>query len=358
MKAAMKEAFNSSSASQARKARPESAHRQDSMPSHYSLGVRLLSMMAFVYVVAAYLNARVFHLLLDADGQSPVWFSQWSEYLIITVFGVWRVLAERNPYTRKRLAFLTAAVAVLWWAFPAFVRLPEPYIGTLPGQPLFPQLHTPGTITFFVVLLLVLFFGRRVICGWNCPCVAIRETVGFAFRDRTPRSSKAWRWRHVKWFFLALYAGVTAMILIPGVPGVSTAYRVFLGLVALPYFTSMLLSPWLGNRSYCRFFCPYAATFGLLNRVGFFRVRLDRDRCIDCGKCEKVCDMGIPIHRQGSAAGKVTSIEECTGCGRCVVSCPADALSFHDIRDVLHPGRETRNASWFLGKNPRNLEEK
>ncbi len=329
--------------------RQASANQQNSMPSRYALGVRVLAMAAFVYVVAAYLNARVFHLMADGNGQPPFWFSQWSEYLVIGVFGVWRVMAERNSYTRKRLAFLVAAVVVLWWAVPVTLRLPEPYVGALPGQPILPQLHTPGTITFFVVLLLVILFGRRVICGWNCPCVGIRETVGFAFRDRTPRSSKAWRWRHLKWLFFGLYAGVTAMILIPGIPGVSTAYRLFLGLVALPYFTSLLLSPWIGNRGYCRFLCPYGATFGLLNRIGFFQVKLDRARCIDCGRCEQVCDMGIPVHRQGAAAGKVTSIEECMGCGRCVVSCPADALAFHDVRDVLWQGLP-RNASRLLGK--------
>ncbi len=329
--------------------RPASAGCQDSMPSRYAWGVRALSMAAFAYVVAAYLNARLFHLFLDGNGQPPVWCSQWSEYLVITLFGVWRTVAERNPYTRKRLAFLTAAVLVLWWMLPAYARLPEPHVGTLPGQPFLPQLHTPGTITFFVTLLLVLLFGRRLICGWNCPCVGIRESVGFAFRDRTPRSEKAWRWRHLKWAFFGLYAGVTAMILIPGMPGVSTAYRGFLGLVALPYFTSLLLAPWLGNRAYCRFLCPYGATFGLLNRMGFFQVKMDRERCVACGRCEQVCDMGIPVLRQAKMAGRVTSIEECMGCGRCVASCPANALSFRDIRDVLRPGAP-RHARRLLGK--------
>lgn len=39
------------------------------------------------------------------------------------------------------------------------------------------------------------------------------------------------------------------------------------------------------------------------------------------------------------------------GCGRCVVSCPTDALSFRDVRDVLRPG-VTRDASYLLGRSP------
>ena len=180
-------------------------------------------------------------------------------------------------------------------------------------------------------------FGRRLICGWNCPCVGIRETVGFAFRTDTPRSDRAWRWRHLKWFFFVLYMIVFALIVIPGSPYVSPIYRGFLALLVVPYFATLLLSPLIGNRSWCRFGCPYAATFSLLNKVGFFGVAMDRDRCIDCRRCEQVCDMAIPIWRQGQDTGRVTAIEECMGCGRCIVSCPTDALEFRDVRNRFLP---------------------
>ena len=73
---------------------------------------------------------------------------------------------------------------------------------------MFPALHTPGTLTFFLVLALVFLFGRRVICGFGRPCVGIRETVGFAYRDRTLRGKWVWRLRRVKWLFFIWYAGV------------------------------------------------------------------------------------------------------------------------------------------------------
>jgi len=60
--------------------------------------------------------------------------------------------------------------------------------------------HTRG-FRFFLVLALVFLFGRRVICGFGCPCVGIRETVGFAYRSRTLRGPSVWRLRHVKWLF-------------------------------------------------------------------------------------------------------------------------------------------------------------
>jgi len=252
-----------------RSVREASASHQDTMPSHYPLGARVLSMLAFSYVAFAFVNERFLHWFMNADGTAPLWMSHWTEYAVILAFGIWRIWAERNPYTRKRLAFLTGAVALFWWIIPDYLRLPEPYVGALPGQPIFPQLHTPGTLTFFAILLLVLLFGRRVICGWNCPCVGIRETVGFAFREKTLRSDRAWHWRYTKWFFFALYMVSFVLILFSGTAYVSPFYSGFLALVGVTYFGSFFIAPLTGNRFYCRYLCPYGSTFGLLNHIGY-----------------------------------------------------------------------------------------
>ncbi len=325
-------------ASEAPSREPRSAGsgEQDLMPSRYSARVRALSMLAFGYVVFAFLHARVLHWFEGPDGAAPLWLSNWTEYAVILAFGIWRTVSERNPYTRKRLAFLTAAVALFWWLLPSTLRIPEPFIGALPGQPVFPQIHAPGTLTFFVILLLVFLFGRRVVCGWNCPCVGIRETVGFAFRDRTSRGETAWRWRHTKWVFFVLYLGIFALIMIPGAPYVSVLYSAFLGLIAVTYFGSFFVAPLVGNRFYCRYLCPYGATFGLLNHAGFYGIRMDTDKCVDCRRCEQVCDMGIPVWRQGQDHGRVTGLEDCMGCGRCVVSCPTDALEIPRCPQRIH----------------------
>lgn len=315
----------------------KSATSQDSKPGSYSIGVKLLCMIAFLYAISAYLNESIFHWYQLPDGSYPFWLSHWTEYIIIVLFGVWRTIAEKNPYTRKRLAVLTAMVGILWWLVPSYLRIPEPYIGSLPKVPIFPHLHTPGTLTFFVVLLLVFLFGRQIICGWCCPCVGIRETVGFPFRINTIRTEKSRRYyRHIKWIFFILYLIAFVLIIVHSTH-TSVFYKTFLGLVAFPYFLTLILSPILGNRSYCRFICPYGATFGLLNRIGFFGIHMDKEKCSDCMLCEKVCDMGIPVWSQGTEHGKVVTIEECSGCARCVVSCPKSALELRDVRNVLKP---------------------
>lgn len=324
--------------------RPAGAARQGSLPARYPPWVRWLSLAAFTLAFAGWLN-ETWLFLFD----NPIWLNRYTEYAVILAFGLWRIRAEENPYTRKRLMVLVAAVTGLWWLIPWLRPTFEPYIGYLWGQPVFPSLHVPGTLTFFLVLGAVFLFGRRVICGWNCPCVGIRETVGFPFRDRTPRGRWAWALRHSKWLFFTFYAGVIVVTLYPPNAWTVGFVSLFYLVVALTYFGSFFIAPLVGNRFYCRYLCPYGATFGLLNHAGFYGIRLDTAKCVDCRRCEQVCDMGIPVWAQGKAHGRITGIEDCMGCGRCVIACPAEALEFRDVRNLFRPQLK-QTASHLLGR--------
>lgn len=324
--------------------RPSAASTQGSLARRYPLWVQWLSMAAFTLAFVGWLN-ETWLFLFD----NPIWLNRYTEYAIILGFGLWRIRAEENPYTRTRLIVLVAAVTVLWWLVPWLTPFFEPYIGYQWGQPVFPALHVPGTITFFLVLGAVFLFGRRVICGWNCPCVGIRETVGFAFRHRTVRGKWAWALRHSKWFFFVFYAGVIVVTLYPPNAWTVSFVGLFYLTVAMTYFGTFLVAPLVGNRFYCRYLCPYGATFGLLNHAGFYDIRMDTDKCVDCRRCEQVCDMGIPVWQQGKASGRITGIEDCMGCARCVISCPSEALAIRDVRNLIRPQLK-QTASHLLGQ--------
>jgi len=316
------------------------------MPRRYSVAVQLLSMAAFTLAFAGWLNETWLFWF-----ENPVWLNRYTEYGIILGFGIWRILAEQNPYTRKRFIILVFVVTVFWWLLPWLHPFYESYVGFLWAQPVFPSLHVPGTVTFFLVLGLVFLFGRRVICGFGCPCVGIRETVGFPFRHKTPRSKWTWRLRHSKWFFFSYYVGIMVVTQFPPNSWTVSFVGGFYLIVAVTYFGTFFIAPLVGNRFYCRYLCPYGATFGLLNHAGFYGIDMDTDKCIDCQRCEQVCDMGIPVWEQGKQAGRVTAIEDCMGCARCVVSCPTDALEIHDVRNLFNKSL-VQNASHLLKREP------
>ena len=326
--------------------RDASSSHQDLMPVRYSLAVQILSMAAFTLAFGGWLNETWLFWF-----ENPIWLNRYTEYGIILGFGIWRIVAEKNAYTRKRLIILVFMITVFWWLVPWLYPFYEPYVGFLWAQPVFPSLHVPGTITFFLILAAVFLFGRRIICGFNCPCVGIRETVGFAFRDRTLRSDWTWKLRHTKWFFFSYYVGVMVVTQYPPNSWTVSFVGGFYLIVAFTYFGSFFIAPIVGNRFYCRYLCPYGATFGLLNHAGFYGITMDTDKCIDCQRCEQVCDMGIPVWRQGKEAGRVTALEDCMGCARCVVSCPTDALEIRDVRNLFKKSMK-QNASYLLKRQP------
>ncbi len=317
------------------------------MPGRYRWWVMVLSMAAFTLAFLGWINESWLFLY-----ESPIWLNRYTEYAIIFGFGLWRILAEQNPYTRKRLIILVSVVTLFWWLTPWLMPMFEPYTGYVWSQPVFPALHTPGTLTFFLVLLLVFLFGRRIICGFGCPCVAVRETVGFPFRRFSLRGDWAWCLRHSKWLFFIWYVGVMVSTQFPPNTWTVTLVGMFGLTVGFTYFGSFFIIPFTGNRFYCRYLCPFGATFGLLNHAGYYGIRMDRQQCVDCQRCEQVCDMGIPVWQQGKASGEVTGIEDCMGCARCVISCPTDALEVRDVRNRFRPGLR-QDASHLLKREGR-----
>ena len=58
-------------------------------------------------------------------------------------------------------------------------------------------------------------------------------------------------------------------------------------------------------------------------RMEGVNVSVDTEKCIGCGKCEKICfTKAISI-----VDGKCVLDDKCRGCGRCVEICPQDAIS-------------------------------
>ncbi len=73
------------------------------------------------------------------------------------------------------------------------------------------------------------------------------------------------------------------------------------------------------GRFFCRYLCPLGALYGLFNRFALYRMDLDREKCIGCGKCEKVCPMAVEVRRDINSA-------ECIRCGKCKAACPTGAI--------------------------------
>ena len=74
-------------------------------------------------------------------------------------------------------------------------------------------------------------------------------------------------------------------------------------------------------RPFCKWLCPLGAFYALVNRVSLFGMKVDKHKCVSCGKCAKACKMDVDVTNNPDHT-------ECIRCGMCIRACPTKAVSF------------------------------
>jgi len=145
---------------------------------------RYLSLGAVSYGAAVLLViSHIFNKKIFDVGDRPMYLSDFVVFVFVFAFGLYRFFLKEDRYQKIRIHVIVWLYLIFWGVMPYVMGITVP--GLDGGHSLWPAIHVIGSAMFFGYGFLMLFFGRRLDCGWNCPCVATRETVGFAFRRMT-----------------------------------------------------------------------------------------------------------------------------------------------------------------------------
>ncbi|MDR2488274.1 MAG: 4Fe-4S dicluster domain-containing protein [Desulfovibrio sp.] len=80
---------------------------------------------------------------------------------------------------------------------------------------------------------------------------------------------------------------------------------------------------WKGGRIWCNTLCPVGTVLGQINRLALIRLRLDGEKCLRCGMCERVCKAQCI----DAEAGRLDS-GRCVSCFNCLAACRQNALAW------------------------------
>lgn len=177
-------------------------------------------------------------------------------------------------------------------------------------------------------------FGRAT-CAFLCPFGFFQEILYAVSPWKNDKAKLPDEFRYIKWFNLAFFVLLIPMLglaqgfcayicpsglIMAGIPiisanaelratvGVTFWWKVSLAICFIIWFMRE-------KRAFCRYICPLGLILGFFNRISLYKVKLNKEKCLNCGTCVKSCPMGI------DPKTKVNSIE-CIKCGDCVGSCP------------------------------------
>jgi len=178
-------------------------------------------------------------------------------------------------------------------------------------------------------------WGAKLICSWGCQLGALQESIYNIpalkkYRVKVPFAlSITVRLVLFGTFIVLLFNignEVKNFVLYHHV----NYFKIYdfgdLAKIALYTLPIMLIASFFVFRPFCQFICPFGLWAWLLENLAINRIRIDRGKCIDCGKCEKSCPTEAMKFIHGN--GRRFFRPDCWSCGKCIESCPTDAVEY------------------------------
>ncbi|MBC7321165.1 4Fe-4S binding protein [bacterium] len=174
------------------------------------------------------------------------------------------------------------------------------------------------------VAVTTLLFGR-VYCGWVCPLGAVQELIHIdKYNIRMSKNLDKYL-RYIRFIVLGvfLYLTITSSTYMWGKYEPFKALFNFSGnrLTFILLLITLGLSVFI-ERVFCRYICPMGGILSIISRFSIFGIKIDKNRCVSCQRCEKKCPVGAI-----EDIGKETIINrgECIDCLRCKDICSKGA---------------------------------
>ena len=165
-----------------------------------------------------------------------------------------------------------------------------------------------------------LVFGRGW-CGYACWTAMVLDFLPYKVPQQPRKKGLGWiryamfvaSFVFVSGLFLAHVGNIERIMFWAFIIGNVAYYAVGIGLAYA----------FKDNRAFCKYVCPITVFLKPMSFFSLTRITCDHDKCIGCGRCRRVCPMGVDMLDDSRSRENGT---ECILCLECVRSCPKKAL--------------------------------
>ncbi len=185
---------------------------------------------------------------------------------------------------------------------------------------LFTGVFEAATIHYAVAKIFgPLIFGRGW-CGYACWTAMVLDFLPYKIPQK-PRKKLGWM-RLVTFAVSLAFVGALFLFNVGKLERIMF-YAFIIGNV-LYYASGIILAYAMkDNRAFCKYLCPITVFLKPMSRFSLLKVRCDKEKCVGCGKCKRVCPMDVDVTDNSAKRKNAT---ECIMCMECVKACPKKAL--------------------------------
>ncbi len=185
---------------------------------------------------------------------------------------------------------------------------------------LFTGVFEAATIHYAVAKIFgPLLFGRGW-CGYACWTAMVLDFLPYK-APKHPRKNLGWL-RYVTFAASLIFVAFLFLAHVDGLERIM--FWAFLVGNGLYYAVGIALAfAFQDNRAFCKYICPVAVFLKPMSYFSLLRIQCDKEKCVSCGKCKRVCPMDVDVTDNSRKRANGT---ECILCFECVKNCPKGAL--------------------------------
>ena len=238
-------------------------------------------------------------------------------YIGLSVFlGIYLLLVKQSKYARRITQLLVGTYMLVFLGI--FSRENMQIEGF--WYYLFLGTFQAATIHYAVAKIFgPLVFGRGW-CGYACWTAMVLDFLPYKVPNG-PRRGIGWI-RYLTFAASPLF--VAALFLVHAGDLERIMFWAFIIGNVLYYASGIALAfAFRDNRAFCKYLCPVTVLLKPMSYFSLVRVKCDRDKCVSCGACKRVCPMDVDMTDNSRKRKNGT---ECILCLECAKACPKNAL--------------------------------